>query len=286
VKGGDDMPRINLELPLEEIRSLVLETFKNLSQSDITQYLTVCSNVASLAVQKQLVQNPSNGLTYHVHELSSIDQDKIREIIWDLIIERVITIGGNSSNPNWPWLSLTEYGRHVVNSSNPTPHDPSGYLSRINQEIPNIDPIILRYLEESLRTYNINALLSSTITLGCASEKALLILIDSFASAIQDQHRKTKFIADTEGRFIKRQFEVFTKNYSGIEGNLPGDLTDGVNTVLLGIFEMIRNNRNDVGHPTGISISREQVYANLQVFMPYCKKVYSLKSYFESNPII
>ncbi len=56
--------------------------------------------------------------------------------------------------------------------------------------------------------------------------------------------------------------------------------------MLLGIFEMIRNYRNDAGHPSGKSISREQVYANLQVFIAYCKKVYQLKDFFERNGVI
>lgn len=270
---------------MDELRSLALEAFK---KSPETQYLGLCNLVAELAVQKGLAANPQEGIvTFGAsYQLNSHDEDRIREIIWDLIVSRLVTIGINSSNPNWPWLKLTEYGRQVVNSVLPTPHDPSGYLSRLQKEVPKIDNVIFTYLEESLRTYNIGALLSSTITLGCASEKALLILIEAFGNAIQNAKRKQKFEADTRGRLIKRQFDVFVQNLNGIKGNLPGDIIDGVDTMLLGIFEMIRNYRNDAGHPSGKSISREQVYANLQVFIAYCKKVYQLKDFFERNGVI
>jgi len=174
----------------------------------------------------------------------------VREIIWDLIIERIVTIGTNASNPNWPWLKLTEYGKKIVSEVNATPHDPSGYLNRLKKEVPNIDLIIITYLEESLKTYNVGALLSSTITLGCASEKALLILIESFGNAIQDTKRNEKFVGDTRGKVIKRQFDILVQNLNGIKGHLPGDIIDGLDTMLLGIFEMIRNYRNDIGHPT------------------------------------
>lgn len=274
----------NINMPLSELRPLVLEAFKRSPQ---TQYIGLCNEVATIAVEKGVVPNPrGNTIVYGGSFcLSGGDENRVREIIWNLVVERVVTIGMNNSNPAWPWLSLTEYGLEVVNSTEPVPHDPAGYLKRIKDNIPNIDPIILIYLEESLYTYNINALLSSTIALGCASEKALLLLIDSYANAIQDTGRKAKFINDTKGKMIKRQFEEFSKCITNLVGNMPNNISDGLNTVLLGVFEMIRNNRNDAGHPTGKSIPKEYVYANLQVFIPYCHKIYQLIEYFDNNPI-
>jgi hypothetical protein len=274
----------NLSLSLSELKPLVLEAFKRSPQ---TQYLNLCNAVASIAIEKKLDTNPQgNSIVYGGGFcLSGRDEDRVREIIWNLVVERVVSIGMNNSNPAWPWLSLTEYGLDVVNSTEPVPHDPTGYLKRIKESIPEIDQIILIYLEESLNTYNINALLSSTIALGCASEKALLLLIDSYTNSMQDIGRKTKFINDTKGRMIKRQFDEFSKCITNLIGNMPINISDGLNTVLLGVFEMIRNNRNDAGHPTGKSIPKEYVYANLQVFIPYCQKIYQLIEYFDSNPI-
>lgn len=91
----------------------------------------------------------------------------------------------------------------------------------------------MTYLEESIKTYNINALLSSTITLGCASEKALLLLIESYKNAIQDDGKQKKFAQKTEGRMIKRQFDEFTKCLTTIIGNMPTNISDGLNNVLL-----------------------------------------------------
>jgi hypothetical protein len=275
---------VDLNMSLNELRPLVLESFK---RNPNTQYLNICNAVASIAIEKGYISNPQGG-TFGFGgsvPLSGKDEDNVREIIWNLIIERVVTIGMNSSNTNWPWLSLTKYGLEVAGSAEPVPHDPTGYLKRIKQVIPQIDPIILTYLEESLNTYNINALLSSTIALGCASEKALLLLIDSYANAIQETRKKAKFINETKGRMIKRQFDEFSKCITTIIGNMPRDISDGLNTVLLGIFEMIRNNRNDAGHPTGKSIPKEYAFANLQVFIPYCQKIYQLIEYFDNNPV-
>lgn len=73
-----------------------------------------------------------------------------------------------------------------------------------------MDPIIVVYLAESLHTFRIGCLLSSTIALGCASEKALLLLVGSYADALPEPRQK-KFRQNTENRLIKRQFEEFSK---------------------------------------------------------------------------
>lgn len=275
----------SLNLSHDEVRSIILDSFKSDSSS---QYESLCGAVAYLAIQKGIVPNPNPNNSYmssvDLH-LQEQDKNKVREIIWDLIIERVLTIGMNANNANWPWLSLTEYGKRVVDSELPVPHDPNGYLERVRNEIPDIDPVIFTYLEESLRTYNINALLSSTVSLGCASERGLLLLIEAYAAAITDPGRKQKFEEKTTGRMIKRQFDEFRKAFSSVQGSMPANLLDGFDTTLLGVFEIIRNNRNDAGHPTGKTIPKEQAFANLQVFIPYCKKIYQLISFFKSNPI-
>lgn len=43
----------------------------------------------------------------------------MREIIWDLIIQRILTIG-DYHNDNWPHLSVTEYGQKVLRSEDVT----------------------------------------------------------------------------------------------------------------------------------------------------------------------
>ena len=51
------------------------------------------------------------------------------------------------------------------------------------------------------------------------------------------------------------------------------------------IYEMIRNNRNDAGHPKGININREELYANIIVFRNYLKKIYNTINWLERNKI-
>ncbi|WDQ34953.1 hypothetical protein PTQ21_12210 [Paenibacillus marchantiae] len=271
-----------MDVSLDQIRGLVLEVFKSVPQS---QYVRVCSDVAQLAVSKGLILNIGNNNSGHFgreYVLDGNDEDRVREIIWNLIVEGVLMIGINASNSEWPWLKLTDYGHSVVDSEMPMPHDPSGYLSSIKQDIPEIDELIITYMTECLKAYRINLLLSSTIMLGCASEKALLLLIDSFINSFHDEAKRKQIYDKFANRMIKRQFDELTRSLTTIQSSIPKDISDGLNNVLLGVFEMIRNYRNDAGHPTGVTISKEQVYANIQVFIPYLKKIYQLINFFKT----
>lgn len=268
-----------LNISFDEIRNLILEYLKKNAE---TQYSSICNGVAQIAVNRGIAPNPQpntaiQGATY---SLDDHDSELVREIIWDLIIERILTIGVDSTNPNWPFLKLTSYGLEIIKSQKPIPHDPSGYLNRVKEEIPNIDEVIFKYLEESIHTYNIGAYLSASVTLGCASEKALLLLIESYINFIKDPTKQESFRKKVQGRMIKRQYEEFSKTITAQLSTLPKELSDNITTILLGVFEMIRNNRNDAGHPTGKVIGREQIFAYLQVFIEYCKRIYGLMDFF------
>ncbi|MDQ1771723.1 hypothetical protein GQR60_13145 [Labilibaculum sp. A4] len=270
-----------IEIPYEELKSLVITSIKK--QGNSFQFSNLCNSIGAIAVEKEIVQNPHEPNFQAIYfPLQKRDENRVREILWDLIIERVITIG-DYQNDSWPHLSLTDYGQRVLDSEEPVPNDPSEYLKRIKKEIPELDNIIETYLAESVRTYNINQLLSATITLGCASEKALLLLIDTFRDTFEDTVKQERFRKKIEGKFIKTQFDELNKELQFIKGSLPYELKDNYTNTLIGIFEMIRSNRNQAGHPTGKKIDKDTLFANLQVFIPYCKLIYNLKGYFNDH---
>lgn len=270
-----------LQIPYSEFKSLVIECLKGVGGS--FEFTNFCCSVAAIAVKRNLVPDPNppghQGLSFR---LDRTDQNRVRRVVWDLIIQQVLTIG-DYHNDSWPHLSITEYGQKAINSDLPVPNDPDGYLKRIKTKIPNLDPIIETYLIESINTYNINQLLSATITLGCASERALTILIDSYKNSFKEIADKSMFSKKIEGKFIKTQFEEFNKSLEGIIITLPYELKERHKNTLNGVFEMIRQNRNDAGHPTGKQVDKDTLFANLQVFIPYCTHIYDLKTYLETN---
>lgn len=270
-----------IDLPFEEIRHYVIQNLRRSGAS--FEFKNFCANLAKLLIDKKAVKDPNpvgfQGVNFN---LSIRDENIVREIIWDFIIQRVITIG-DYNNSSWPHLSLTEYGKKAIESSGVIPHDSSGYLKALKNTLPELDTIIETYLLESINTYNINQLLSATITLGCASERAILLIIDSYANTFRENEKSNIFRKKIEGRFIKTQFDEFQKSIKHGLSTYPYDLKENFDNTFTGVYQMIRNNRNDAGHPTGKQIDKDSLFANLRVFIPYCKYIYDLKKYLEEN---
>ena len=270
-----------IDLPYEEIRHYVVENLRKSGGS--FEFKNFCANLARLLVDKKVVKNPNapgfQGINFN---LNIRDENTIREIIWDFIIQRVITIG-DYQNSSWPHLSLTEYGKKAIESAGVIPHDSTGYLKALKGAIPHLDTIIETYLLESINTYNINQLLSSTITLGCASERAILLAIDTYADTFKDGEKGKAFRKKIEGKFIKTQFDEFKKSITPSLNSYPFKLKDDFDNTFVGVFQMIRNNRNDAGHPTGKQIDKDSLFANLRVFITYCKYIYDLNEHWEAS---
>lgn len=270
-----------LKIPYEELKHLVIDVIRNSGNS--FQFKNIADAVGHSAVKMGFAENPNQqGYQALSFPLQQTDENRLRQVLWDLIIERILTIG-DYHNDSWPWLSVTDYGKTALLSTDPIPNDPSGYLERVKKDIIDLDRIIETYLSESIRTYNINQLLSATITLGCASERALIILIECFADTYNEKTKQSLFIKKIEGKFIKSQFDVFENHIKPMLTQFPYELKENYANTLHGVFQMIRNNRNDAGHPTGIKMDKEALFANLQVFIPYCKYIYRLMEYLNEN---
>jgi hypothetical protein len=274
-----------LPLSYEQLRSLMLEALGKLEQPSQIDGLNRL--LGRLACEKNLVPDP-NGPDPNRNAMYFLDQHDValaQDIFWDLIIEGVIRpgLGQDSGNSNLPHFHVTDYGKEQIKHGTGSPHDPDGYLSRLQTDVPTLHPVIMTFMNECLRTFRIGCLLSSAVMLGCASEKAFLLLLDSYATALPSAKEK-QVRKKIEGKFIKTQYEEFTKMMQGhLRASLPNELDDGLANILLGVFEMIRAERNDAGHPTGKTPSRELAFANISVFPGYVKRIYELIEWLQSK---
>ena len=154
---------------------------------------------------------------------------------------------------------------------------------QLSSQLNNISYVIYNYVKESIMAYNHRLFLSATIAIGCAAEKALLLLLDAYISFLPLRQERDSFIKRTRGRFVKVQFEEFQKSLNGHRNEIDKELTDGIDIVISGVFELLRQNRNSTGHPTGKQMQKEEVFASLQVFVTYCKRIYKLINFFNAN---
>ncbi len=122
--------------------------------------------------------------------------------------------------------------------------------------------------------------------LGAASEKAIFCLSGGYANIIADPNRKGQVKVQIEkASSIFRKYEVFEKAFTNIKPQMPKPLTENADSLLRGVFDLIRNNRNDAGHPpSGILVSRDSNYSHLRLFIPYCQRIYELIAWFATNP--
>lgn len=100
---------------------------------------------------------------------------------------------------------------------------------------------------------------------------------------MKDATRKARFSKKVEGRFISTQYKEFKKEFITDLTSISQDLQSDWETYLDGIFNFIRLNRNDAGHPTGKQFDAKIVYANLQIFAEYAQYIFKLAKYFEQN---
>lgn len=200
-----------------------------------------------------------------------------KEIVHEFIIMGAIYPGAKGavqgSDSEYPWITITEYGKEIFLSENWLPYDPEGYVKELKAQIPDLDEVTLSYIAESIAAFNRRHLLSATITLGVASENLMLLLIEAYTESIQDAGRQTAFKKKTEDKWISTQYKEFKKEFPNDVKFLDKQLQADWETYLDGIFNFIRLNRNDAGHPTGKELSAKVVNANLQIFAEYAKYV-------------
>lgn len=278
------------------VRSLVWEALESkwsrdghypVASSYRATYVDICMSIVELAIRKKIIANPPVPTVQpYMREISEKSRQMIGSVLWELVSQQILyidlpqnTVTGNTNYA----FDITEYGMHVLSEGKPIPHDPDGYLSYLKAEIPNIDDVIFSYIAESVHAYNHHLFLSATTAVGCASEKALLLLLEAYVPFLPSEQERQSFIKKTQGRFIKNQFEEFQKSLGGQKGRIDKELTDGIDIVISGIFELLRQNRNSTGHPTGKSLTKENVFASLQIFVTYCKRIYGLIDFFNKN---
>ena len=269
-------------MQIQEARSLVMMALKRGGGDQLNSIVDVAGRIrGELAGEKR--QYVTSGREYHKRG----DETIIMEAIWGLIIQGVLVPGKDDPNPNLPFLRLTDYGRKCIEADRLLPHDPDGFLVEFQKEVPSADTVIVEYLTESLQCFLRGLNRAAAVMLGGASEKAVLLMFGALGSAISDPSKKNKYDSQMDkAGTVFRRYEVFEKWFAPVLPTLPKELKDNLDSLMRGVFDLVRNSRNDAGHPSsGVLVDRDTVYSHLRLFVPYCKRIYGLIEWFSTNPI-
>ena len=270
----------------DEIRRVVLSVIK---KKNFNQYSNIESQMADVLLSQNFIQKTDNYSTvssYSTISLSSSDTDKVNQVVWDLIIERILTIGYNGCNDEWPFLRLTEQGKRIVESGDTILiYDIDGMLKKLKTTIPDIDPIIVTYFSECLNTYRIDALLASSVMLGCATEKAITLLYDTYANWVKNKFSEKEYqnLEKCQSKVISKKFDTLTNSIKSHTNDINDALIEDFDLFVNALFAIIRKNRNEAGHPTGKRVDREELRSMIYVFTNHCKKIYEYIDYFSKN---
>jgi hypothetical protein len=210
--------------------------------------------------------------------LNKQEKETLLELFWDLFRQGIITLGIDDNNRQFPFFRLTRSGQQIASGVNSYFfHDDSSYEAAIRLAVPGINEATLVYLREAMQSFRSGCLLSATVMLGVASEHTFALLMEKLNS--NDDHKQTFANVFTE-RTLLQKFNKFRNILDGNLRSLPADVREDLDTHLSGILSVLRNFRNDAGHPTGFVPQREQTFVLLQLIIPYLKKQYQLINHF------
>ncbi len=191
-----------------------------------------------------------------------------RECVWKLIFEGILVIGSNASNPDWPNLSLTEWGKSVLEQENNIIPYSDG-LVRMVQEQNSIFPDIEFYVEEAIKSFRRGCINSSMVMLGCAIEliaggianrlialNGQLSLNKSDIASLDNWKAAIKCEKILEVISNKRVLSLFSLNNDNVR-------------MLRCFFDPARMTRNEAGHPSGKRFDRNEAYGYFHLFRCY-----------------
>jgi hypothetical protein len=168
------------------------------------------------------------------------------------------------------------------------PFDIEKFPELLTKHIPDCDPVICEFVREAIAALRHELLLASAFLIGAASEKAICLLVESYAAAISDPKHKEAFqqrICKT--RMISKKYDEFLSSFKSCKTQ-PTEpaLKNDSYTILTSLFTFYRLTRNEVGHPEIVpNLEKGILIANLAQFIKYLETVYGLMRFFYTHPI-
>jgi hypothetical protein len=263
----------------EEIRSVVIDILAGRERTAYApeQFTNLIHGVG------EVLERRESGASRDRHnqpQLSAADRELFREVFWDLFRQGVITLGLNDSNREFPFFKVSQFGKRILENANTYFfHDLSTYTTLIQSNVRSINDITLLYLQEAMQSFKSGCMLAATVMLGVASEHSFLLLLDAAGA---NAKYGTRFANAVKERTILQKFRKFKAALDQhVLSDLPPEIKEDLDIDFAGILSVIRTFRNESGHPSGKILGREQTYVLLQMFVPYCKKVYQLIEFFK-----
>lgn len=193
--------------------------------------------------------------------------------IWSLVAQGLAYIDFSQGAPeNWQLL-LTQSGLAAARDQHVTPDDPSGYVAGLRQ-IEGLSSMVFDYACEALAAYRAQIYRGSVILIGVASEALVLDTAEALALRLPGSEAKSFLeCIRSKRQGMVPKFAAFRDKLRSHPELVPEELRAGMDLHIHAVADLLRLNRNDAGHPTGVSVHREDCYTALQLFMRYATRL-------------
>jgi hypothetical protein len=227
------------------------------------------------AAQGKLPQRASN--------VDKITERRILDVIGMLINEGIITWGADLGNFDASRISITEYGEKILRQEQGSnPHDPDNYLQRFKKRVPTAGDLTKTYLEESVYCYIYGRYFASSVMLGVSSEAAFEELYDALTDYVGGSD-KTRLENLRDEIDTRKKFDTAMGILIKEKNRFPSDIKSVIEQPLQYLFNIIRMQRNDSGHPTGKTPDREEIHALVELFPRHCENVYNITTWLKDS---
>lgn len=259
------------EITQQELYKMVLEYFRRQISNPHDAQIQMLGVIQGVDREAEFLATGKRG--GGGRHLSERQREEISGIVWDLVVQRAVTF----TQQGYPWLRVTEYGKKVAEQEGPVPYDPVGYLEHLKAKSPNISQLALEYTQEAILCFRGGAYRATAVMLGVASEEVFLSLIRSF------QDKYNQIIIPNKYKPFQQIRDDFTKHFKPKNGDLPSEVKNNIEQTLNGIYDLIKKGRDDSGHPTGIEITRDEVFASFSVFPIYVERVNKIVLFYDKK---
>lgn len=203
------------------------------------------------------------------------DNVMVHQAFWDLVGNGLVMPGSRNGQDNsLPWICITDYGLACVQEERRLPIDSESFIEGMNLE--EVDDIIRLYIEEAVGTFSTRNYLAASVMAGSALERAILVMTEQYLDKIPSG-KKTAYKSEVlSAQKVKTRFDNFLDfiEKNGMKKALPRATQETLDSLFPAIVNLIRITRNDVGHPTGREIERDEAEALIYLLKTAIKFVY------------
>jgi hypothetical protein len=192
----------------------------------------------------------------------------------------------NASNLTLPFFRITDYGQKVLESERFIPHDAAGYLEGLRSITGAIaTDVTIIYVEEALNCFNAGCHIASVLLLGVAAESIFNHMCDIVRTSLKKSTEQAELNPQLS---VKPRHRWIVKKYQNLPKSVRRQqLPDSLDMTLTSLYDLIRRQRNELGHPQDKppELGREEAFVFFRLFPRFVSDAQAFVAYCQKNGI-